>query len=571
MPLDTRIALGVQPLQVADPLAQYGQVQNILAAQTQQQASQLHMQQVQRQIQQDDNFITKMSAAITNSGGPPDIRKAAELLAAHPQHSQYGMALLQSLARRDQAIKEGIYGPVSDSAASPSAPAAAGPSLISAAPSATDLPAYDDTTGGTRADSNALRQAALETPVTARAPVDEMMQMEYAKNAPAGVSYEQYVASQNTGAVKPVPAPAPIVETRNLPARGETLPPATAITNNLSAAVAPASTTVANNLVPAVAPTAISPTAKADATVKALEARYLKLSQYEDQPGVKEQMGLIKDQIGKLNTYHVVGRNLANNLGEVVYTAPHDITPSEFERVLKDAGLTPEQQIKAKQNWITKQSTQAPGVTVNVSTEKKYGEKLAGNIADRDDAKLGAAEKAPELAASANRIIDLVKQGNLFTGPIADVKLNIARALNVVGASNEEKIANTEALIAATGQSTLDAIKGAGLGTGAGFTDKDLNFLRGIAGGTIELTPQTLTRLATLQHQTATRSVQAWNTRFKDIPKSSVESMGLRTAPDVPPLSSVTGTALRPAINSIQGGYKFKGGDPAVQSNWEKQ
>jgi hypothetical protein len=204
----------------------------------------------------------------------------------------------------------------------------------------------------------------------------------------------------------------------------------------------------------------------------------------------------------------------------------------------------------------------ASAANINMSTEKKYGEKLAGNIADRDDAKLGAAEKAPELAASANRIIDLVKQGNLFTGPIADVKLNIARALNVVGADNNEKIANTESLIAATGQSTLDAIKSAGLGTGQGFTDKDLKFLQGIAGGTIDYTPQTLTRLATLQHQAATRSVQAWNTRFKDIPKSSVEGMGLRTAPDVPPLSPSTMFAVNPKtgerIQSLDGGNTWK-------------
>ena len=193
-----------------------------------------------------------------------------------------------------------------------------------------------------------------------------------------------------------------------------------------------------------------------------------------------------------------------------------------------------------------KDIAKAGASNVTLSTEKKYGEKLAGNIADRDDAKLGAAEKAPELAASANRIIDLVKQGNVFTGPIANIKLNIARGLNVVGASNEEKIANTESLIAATGQSTLDAIKGAGLGTGQGFTDKDLKFLQGIAGGTIEYTPQSLTRLATLQHQAATRSVQSWNTRFKDIPKSSIEGMGLRTAPDVPPLSATTSNTPRP-------------------------
>jgi len=189
-----------------------------------------------------------------------------------------------------------------------------------------------------------------------------------------------------------------------------------------------------------------------------------------------------------------------------------------------------------------------PKTSVTVSTEKKYGEQFAGKIADSDSNKLGAAEKAPQLAESANRIINLVSQGNLFTGPIADVKLNIARALNVVGASNDEKIANTEALIAATGQSTLDAIKGAGLGTGQGFTDKDLKFLQGIAGGAITYTPQTLTELATLQHRVATRSVENWNRRFKEIPKSATEGLGIQAVPNVPPLSSgAKAAAARPA------------------------
>jgi hypothetical protein len=232
-------------------------------------------------------------------------------------------------------------------------------------------------------------------------------------------------------------------------------------------------------------------------------------------------------------------------------------TPTTLTQ-LADVPLPP--LVEAQKSRIGKAS--AASTSVNVSTEKKYGENLAGKIADRDDAKLGAAEKAPQLAESANRIIDLVKQGNVFTGPIADIKLNVARGLNVLGASNEEKIANTELLIAATGQSTLDAIKSAGLGTGQGFTDKDLNFLRGIAGGKIDFRPETLTELARLQHLAATRSVQAWNTRFKDIPKSSIEGMGLRTAPDVPPLSPSAIFAKNPKtgerIQSLDGGNTWK-------------
>jgi hypothetical protein len=203
-----------------------------------------------------------------------------------------------------------------------------------------------------------------------------------------------------------------------------------------------------------------------------------------------------------------------------------------------------------------------PKTSVTVSTERKYGEQFAGKIADSDTKKLSAAEKAPQLAESANRIINLVSQGNLFTGPIADVKLNIARALNVVGANNDEKIANTERLIAATGQSTIDAIQGAGLGTGQGFTDKDLKFLQGVAGGAITYTPQTLTELATIQHRVATRSVENWNRRFKEIPKSATEGLGIQAAPDVPPLSSGAIFAVNPTtgarIQSTDGGNTWK-------------
>lgn len=192
--------------------------------------------------------------------------------------------------------------------------------------------------------------------------------------------------------------------------------------------------------------------------------------------------------------------------------------------------------VEAQKSRIGKSSAS----NISLSTEKKYGETFAGKIADVDVNKLTTAEKAPQLAESANRIIGIVSRGDVFTGPAADIKLNIARALNLVGANNQESIANTEQLIASTGQSTLDAIKSAGLGTGQGFTDKDLKFLQGIAGGTIGLTSQTLTELATLQHRAATRSAEAWGKRSKEIPKDALAGTGISTEPiKVPPLASV--------------------------------
>jgi len=286
--------------------------------------------------------------------------------------------------------------------------------------------------------------------------------------------------------------------------------------------------------------------------------------------GLAETAKLELAEMMKAPVYHnVPGVGLVNPITKDVVMAAAP-APTTLARLQAELALLPkgDPRIPAYEAMIKKETTHTPGVSVSVSTEKKYGEAFGGKLADRDDAKLGAAEKAPQLAESANRIINLVSQGNVFTGPVADIKLNIARALNVAGTNNEQKIANTEQLIQGTGQSTLDAIKSAGLGTGQGFTDKDLKFLQGIAGGTIKLTAQTLTELAALQHRAATRSVQAWNTRFKDIPKSSIEGMGLRAAPDVPPLTA--GKAAGPATGTIQDGYRFKGGSPADPKNWEK-
>lgn len=204
----------------------------------------------------------------------------------------------------------------------------------------------------------------------------------------------------------------------------------------------------------------------------------------------------------------------------------------------------------------------ASASNISVNTGKKYGETFAGKIADVDINKLTTAEKAPLLAESANRIIGIVNRGDVFTGPAADIKLNIARALNLAGANNQESIANTEQLIASTGQSTLDAIKSAGLGTGQGFTDKDLRFLQGVAGGTIGLTSQTLTELATLQHRAATRAADAWSKRSKEIPNDVLAGTGISTEPiKVPPLSPsvmfATNRKTGARIRSIDGGANW--------------
>ena len=263
MPLDTRIALGVQPLQLADPLAREGQVQNILASQAQQraagmqqQSAQMQMDQAQRQLRQDEDYVSQMTKAIGENGGPSDMMQAFRIMATHrdPRVSQQGVTGLQSLRRLAEAREAGIFG----------TPA---PVIPNAGP----------TPGAMGSGTFGM---------------DQNVPMFNQRNVP------------------------PLNLTAPAPAVNQLTPPAAAPVNQLAAAP------------------------QADAA-KTLQTEYIKLSQFTDVPGVKERMDLIKEQLKELSKPRVVGRNLVGGGGEVLFTAPQDVTPTDMARLIAERDKLP--------------------------------------------------------------------------------------------------------------------------------------------------------------------------------------------------------------------------------------
>lgn len=235
-------------------------------------------------------------------------------------------------------------------------------------------------------------------------------------------------------------------------------------------------------------------------------------------------------------------------IAALAHIAP--VAVSDFERSLNASALTPAGKEKLREQWLTTHATHAPPTQINLTqnAEKSYGTAFGGKIADQDAAKYDAATKAPDLAANANRVLASLSDGNVFVGPAATVKLNLARVLNAAGASNDEKIANTETLISNLGRNTLGMVKSSGLGTGQGFTDKDLQFLEKIAGGSIDYNVQTLRNLAELSHKAAEASANTWNKRVKEIPASAIVGTGISTeAVTVPARATKPAVATRPA------------------------
>ena len=161
-----------------------------------------------------------------------------------------------------------------------------------------------------------------------------------------------------------------------------------------------------------------------------------------------------------------------------------------------------------------------------VNTGKAYTGAFGEGIAKEDLGKYSIAEKAPIIYQNAINTEDLLNKGAI-TGLGADFKLNLARALNVVGANNNEIIKNTEQLVANRGQIVLDSIKASGLGAGQGFTDKDRQFLEKVKGGTIELNSNTLRELARIEKSVAQSAIDSWNKRLPNIPKEAIQGTGI--------------------------------------------
>jgi hypothetical protein len=227
----------------------------------------------------------------------------------------------------------------------------------------------------------------------------------------------------------------------------------------------------------------------------------------------------------------LINRSIMGTQKFMEFTAPKtDVGKLMFER---DKLPAADPRRKTYDAAILKATTQSPGTNVNVSlsTEKKYGEKFAGNIADSDIKLKDAADAAPTLAENSNRISQILKSGKVFTGTGAEFKLQLAKALKLAGGTDNEAIANTETLISSLASQTLANIKSSNLGSGQGFTNTDREFLEKATAGTIAFDSKTLQRLADLSHKSAVASANKWNKRVKEIPSNAIEGTGLSTEP----------------------------------------
>ena len=169
-------------------------------------------------------------------------------------------------------------------------------------------------------------------------------------------------------------------------------------------------------------------------------------------------------------------------------------------------------------------------ISLSVGTESSYGKALAGKIGDQDAARYDIATKAPSVLDSVDRSRKLLQSDQVFTGALANQKLELAKfgqAIGVTGKNTDELVANTQLLMGSRAQATLDSIKASGLGSGQGFTDKDRQFLENARLGNITYSKKALEQQLDIEERVARGSVDVWNQRVKELPDSATKPLGI--------------------------------------------
>jgi hypothetical protein len=211
--------------------------------------------------------------------------------------------------------------------------------------------------------------------------------------------------------------------------------------------------------------------------------------------------------------------------------------PSNYQNALAALGLpldlVPKDLPPNIQQAVQAQMQKTSGgsnISITNNTEKTYGGAFAGKAAEQDIAMLDAARRAPMVLESVQRSKDLLGSGKVFTGALANQKLELAKfgqALGATGKNTDELVANTQGLMSTRAQATLDSIRASGLGSGQGFTDKDRQFLENAKLGNITYSKEALQRQLDIEEKVAKGTVTAWNSRVKELPDSAKAPLGI--------------------------------------------
>lgn len=144
-------------------------------------------------------------------------------------------------------------------------------------------------------------------------------------------------------------------------------------------------------------------------------------------------------------------------------------------------------------------------------------------------------DKSQETATAARDDIDAIhrargeldRKGGVFSGAYADQKLYMAKAAELLGIQNADKIQNTEAYGAAIGSRVASMVKA--FGSGTAISDGDRRFAAAMAGGQVTLDEGSMRRILEIGEKAARGKIDYHNQFVDKVVKANE---GLNSARD---------------------------------------
>lgn len=136
-----------------------------------------------------------------------------------------------------------------------------------------------------------------------------------------------------------------------------------------------------------------------------------------------------------------------------------------------------------------------------------------------DESQKGATAARDEIQAIHRAREQLDAPGGIFSGSASEIRLKIAKAAELIGVPNADKIANTEAFSAAIGSRVLALVKG--LGAGTSISNADRVFAEKMAGGNINLDESSIRKILEIGERAARSKIDTHNTTAGRIIKSN--------------------------------------------------
>lgn len=185
-----------------------------------------------------------------------------------------------------------------------------------------------------------------------------------------------------------------------------------------------------------------------------------------------------------------------------------------LEAYLKNQELTPDQK-----------NARASGLSV--PDYQSQGDERATQLAILKDNILPELKTSQDSAKAAKDEISAIHRareqldapGGIFSGSASEIRLKVAKAAELIGVPNADKISNTEAFSAAIGSRVLALVKG--LGSGAGISNADRAFAEKMAGGNINLDETSIRKILEIGERAARSKIDTHNTTAGKIIKSN--------------------------------------------------